>query len=395
VGLSAHFYRMHIAIDNAASGHAARIVRAIKLYLAQKRTEGGDKAVKEHWDRIWDGYVAFAHTFAILIQQVIYMVTHPPSLEERLKDLIKAKAPYGRYNHTRKKLGDTNINSLFPDPEGFLRALLKHGYIIPGQPDASPFFKLLEFRGGPMYHVFTEDEIKLWRDWTIELGELKLRQGGVARLRHRLTAIDPPLTEALSDDQLETWQAAAADHRIALWVEIAIAEIPRKERNPTPKEVQAIVDCIDARFKNWLGWSMIRAVTYIAARRNEGLEKVVLGFYDDETDGELPLAKWFERIRAAPNSAVPARAFLDSLGAALKNNPALLNADAPVRYAFESGIPGNDRRVARETLQAWVAAGCYLPNVPAGGVQGLRLDASLPEQESHPTGVVMGYGTVH
>ena len=33
VRLSSHFYRMHIAIDNAASGHGAQIVRAVKLYL--------------------------------------------------------------------------------------------------------------------------------------------------------------------------------------------------------------------------------------------------------------------------------------------------------------------------------------------------------------------------
>src|SRR5262249_1006208 len=92
IGLSAHFYRLHIAIDNAASGHAARIVRAIKLYLAQKRTEGGENAVQCHWRRIWDGYVAFAHTFAILIQQVIALVQDPYGREERLRDLIRAKA---------------------------------------------------------------------------------------------------------------------------------------------------------------------------------------------------------------------------------------------------------------------------------------------------------------
>src|SRR5262249_24277169 len=35
VGLSSHFHRMHIAIDNAASGHGAEIIRAVKLYLRQ------------------------------------------------------------------------------------------------------------------------------------------------------------------------------------------------------------------------------------------------------------------------------------------------------------------------------------------------------------------------
>jgi hypothetical protein len=37
VGLNSHFYRMHIAIDNASSGHAAGIFKAVKLYLRQVR----------------------------------------------------------------------------------------------------------------------------------------------------------------------------------------------------------------------------------------------------------------------------------------------------------------------------------------------------------------------
>ena len=52
VKLSSHFYRMHIAIDNAASGHGASIVRAVKLYLRQVRTEGGDR----RYNSIGSGY---------------------------------------------------------------------------------------------------------------------------------------------------------------------------------------------------------------------------------------------------------------------------------------------------------------------------------------------------
>ena len=29
-----------------------------------------------------------------------------------------------------------------------------------------------------MYHVFTEDEIKLWRDWIWELGEQEKKRSG-------------------------------------------------------------------------------------------------------------------------------------------------------------------------------------------------------------------------
>lgn len=54
------FYRLHVAIDNISAGHGAKAKEAIKLYLEQKDEEGGDKAVQEHWERIWRGYVTWA-----------------------------------------------------------------------------------------------------------------------------------------------------------------------------------------------------------------------------------------------------------------------------------------------------------------------------------------------
>jgi hypothetical protein len=99
-----------------------------------------------------------------------------------------------------------------------------------------------------MYHVFTEDEIKLWRDWIWELGEQEKKRSGAefAALKTRLNAIDPQLAGRLSDDDLDgllalrdrlealnpdlvrqlpdemllSWQQAAADYRIALWMEL-------------------------------------------------------------------------------------------------------------------------------------------------------------------------------
>ncbi|HEX7720870.1 MAG TPA: iron-containing redox enzyme family protein [Pyrinomonadaceae bacterium] len=55
-----HFYRLHVAIDNISAGHGAKAKEAIKLFLEQKDEEGGDKAVQEHWQRIWRGYVTWA-----------------------------------------------------------------------------------------------------------------------------------------------------------------------------------------------------------------------------------------------------------------------------------------------------------------------------------------------
>jgi hypothetical protein len=58
--INSHFYRMHVAIDNISAGHGALAKEAIKLYLEDKRNEGGEEAVQDAWQRIWNGYVTWA-----------------------------------------------------------------------------------------------------------------------------------------------------------------------------------------------------------------------------------------------------------------------------------------------------------------------------------------------
>jgi hypothetical protein len=69
-----------------------------------------------------------------------------------------------------KRLGDNFINNWFADPAGFMNELVSSGYIIPGDVEASPFFQLLR-PTGPMFRVFTDDEIRIWEDWTRALAD--------------------------------------------------------------------------------------------------------------------------------------------------------------------------------------------------------------------------------
>jgi hypothetical protein len=50
-----------------------------------------------------------------------------------------------------------------------MQALVDAGYIVPGNVAGSKFFSLLEFQSGPMFRVFTEQEIRLWKDWANSL----------------------------------------------------------------------------------------------------------------------------------------------------------------------------------------------------------------------------------
>ena len=407
--LNSHFYRMHIAIDNASSGHGAGILRAVKLYLRQIATEGGDQAVQEHWKRIWNGYVAFSHTFAILIRQVIAVIKKPLTLEERLVDLIRQKQPYAQYNHARRELGGVAINSLFDYPVELLQGLLDEGYIVPGEPDKSRLFKALEFRGGPMYKVFTDDEIKLWHDWCLELGRKQKDpvEDAVVALKDRLSTVDPHLARLVTTDRLKAWQEATSDHRILLWFEIASEEVTAKARagkirRNDKAQMQALgrqaIRHMDARFRNWLGWSMIRAATFVAAQQRAAFEGHPIALTDPTSKQTRTVAKWLEQIHDASNAVAPSRAFLRGLANLLKKQKTaeLMKPGTPWAYALKTMIPGNDGRRARDTMSAWSRAGYPLPHkIPKGTVKALRLDTSLTEEECHPTGVMIGFGTVH
>ncbi|MFF4834863.1 LodA/GoxA family CTQ-dependent oxidase [Streptomyces sp. NPDC001315] len=166
-GIDPQFFTMHIGIDNATEGHGAKARDAIVQYLEEIYNEGGDTAVQQQWQRIWNGYVAFATT-GTLGNDLADLLFNPPTPEARLIDLIARKAPFASRNHGTKMLGGTRLNDWFLDPSGLLEGLQDSGLVKPGDPENSPFFELTTFTG-PMYKVFTDPELDLWRQWTRSL----------------------------------------------------------------------------------------------------------------------------------------------------------------------------------------------------------------------------------
>ncbi|HEX8161469.1 MAG TPA: LodA/GoxA family CTQ-dependent oxidase [Pyrinomonadaceae bacterium] len=168
-GIDPLYYTLHVGIDNAASGHGAIARQAIETYLDQVREQQGEQAMRAAWKRIWNGYVAFG-TLGTLGQDIANAINKPESLHDQMIDMINRKAPYASLNHRKKTVGPNYINDWFLNPEGFLTELQKAGYIVAGQPDISPIFQLMSFNG-PMFHVFTDAEQQLWRDYVLSLGE--------------------------------------------------------------------------------------------------------------------------------------------------------------------------------------------------------------------------------
>ncbi len=166
-GLDPHFYEMHVAIDNAATGHGAMARRAIELYLEQTRAELGEAAMQAQWERVWNGYVAFATT-GTLADDMLKKRLHPPTSADKVTAMMAERAPRARVNHGQKRLAGKLINDLFADPAELMAALIDGGMILAGDPDNSPFFSLLT-PDGPMYKVFTDIEIETWRTWVRSL----------------------------------------------------------------------------------------------------------------------------------------------------------------------------------------------------------------------------------
>jgi hypothetical protein len=159
---------MHIGIDNAVNGHGQRAVDAVVLYLENLRRTAGEAAVQIAWRRIWNGYVAFG-SIGSFGQDLVDLITTGPSLREQMIAMIERKASFGSRNHQQHMVGPSRIDEWFADPEGFLDALLEHEWITAGDWHNGRIRALMDFETGPMYRVFTEDEIALWDAYTTGL----------------------------------------------------------------------------------------------------------------------------------------------------------------------------------------------------------------------------------
>ncbi|MET4329131.1 hypothetical protein ABIB80_004967 [Bradyrhizobium sp. i1.15.2] len=240
----------------------------MKIYLHNVMLHRGDEAVQAQWFCIWDGYVAYALTFVILMQQIIHVLREPRTIEDQLLQLISAKKIYGQYNHGTKKMGGAPINQFFNDPKAFLTGLIEHGYIVPGDPDGSRFFKLLEFKGA-MFRVFTEAEIKLWRDWVQdEAPSFKQRDRQRPKSLEERRVDEACRTKfkfvaQIAGERFGSLRQTASPRRVFLWLDgidkahragngSANGASPHKELD----QARAVI----TKYDTWLAWAMVRSV---------------------------------------------------------------------------------------------------------------------------------------
>eukprot|EP00163_Fabomonas_tropica_P017396 TRINITY_DN3091_c0_g2_i11.p1 TRINITY_DN3091_c0_g2~~TRINITY_DN3091_c0_g2_i11.p1 ORF type:complete len:355 (-),score=92.89 TRINITY_DN3091_c0_g2_i11:57-1121(-) len=169
-GIPSTFYSMHIAIDNAASGHGALAVKAVKLYMDQIRTMGGEEAVQAVWKRVWNGYITFT-LIGTLGDDLAKKIQQPSTLHQQMVDMIKRKAKYASKNHPGIMLGKYKLNDLFSDPELLLKTLASSPVVDSAKPADSYIVQIMSHFGDKMYGVFTPEEQELWLNWIESLSK--------------------------------------------------------------------------------------------------------------------------------------------------------------------------------------------------------------------------------
>lgn len=379
-GIDTHFYRMHVGIDNASNGHGAKARRAVELYLDKVANEtGSEDEVQRQWQRIWTGYVAFETTgslgedFVGLLQR---MRSRTP--ETDLLDLIERKKQYGQLNHGARKIGGQLINDLFEDPQELLNRLAgDRRFVIAGNPEQSNFFQRLTF-DGPMYKVFTDQEIDLWREWVLWLPSKPVRTAA---------PFDPCARPYGSTDQPQPAPAPAP----------LPTPIPGPTSPTIADEMALIIQTLKPEQIGSGGHARNKLIGPDPTAPEATTEQSVTWWFNQ------PIGSFMSALRNPVNKWI------------VPGNPTesrfvtqLLSGDDSMADAFgELGpIPGRARKaIAIE----WIEANCPLPQevkhqlaeslleVAVVSKTAFRLSAEskVTERARHPRGRILGIGSVH
>jgi len=157
LGIDAHYFQLHVTIDNAASGHGRRSLDSLRQLLPRHDAEA-------FYGRVRQGY------------RLNDLGTDTPSLiasfdlETELVAALDRKRVWGQCMHSdRCRLQGRTLNQWLAEPAGmapFLRALQAQGWVRRGDdPARSRFWALIDGPVAAMFGVFDAYEKQLWHDW--------------------------------------------------------------------------------------------------------------------------------------------------------------------------------------------------------------------------------------
>ena len=190
LGINPYYFLIHIAIDNADSGHAAMATHTVTRYLDMVRATEGEAALELAWKRVQVGYtlsqtLGGSHSHEQEISSSVPMSpgfainTSTPldPLSARVIDIFKAKASVSHQFHcqSRVKIGGQPLDKwLAPSmwthehPRHhveLLKALSQaKPWIYPGASNRSLLVRELSWKGR-MFGAFTYEEVDALTVW--------------------------------------------------------------------------------------------------------------------------------------------------------------------------------------------------------------------------------------
>lgn len=188
LGINPYYFLIHIAIDNADSGHTAMAMHTVTRYLDMIRATEGDAALEQAWKRVQIGYTlsqtlgsSHVHDKAVASSAVSRSFadtdTQVDRLGARLIDIFKAKASVSHQFHcqSRVRIGGQRLaewlapnNWTHSHPQQHLKLLKALSqtkpWIYPGASGKSLLVRELSWEGR-MFGAFTHDEVIVLTEW--------------------------------------------------------------------------------------------------------------------------------------------------------------------------------------------------------------------------------------
>lgn len=204
LGIDPHYFRLHITIDNASTGHACKAVQALLQHWPENNQETFYRRVARGY-RLNDLGLGAADIAAGF------------DLEQQLLQAFERKRSFGSHMHSDYcRLEGRTVNQWLAAPgniPAFFAALQRKGWIKRGQsPADSRFWQLVEGPAAVMFGVFSPYEKQLLHDW-IAAGWRPAHRPRKAAQAVAGVAADEALAPSMSLDQLIA-QMAGARHAL-------------------------------------------------------------------------------------------------------------------------------------------------------------------------------------
>ncbi|MBS0265140.1 MAG: iron-containing redox enzyme family protein [Planctomycetes bacterium] len=167
-GAATRFLDLH-QLETSFQAPANMAVEIVERFMDSCADEPGDFG-EELWSRIRRGFLAGWSDSSEAMDRAVRLARAPRSSpREKMLELISRKARHAFGYHQESLLEGRSIddwmNPEHLDAPKFLDALARSRFVTPGNAKGSYFFKrLVEFRG-PMFRIFSPDELQVITEW--------------------------------------------------------------------------------------------------------------------------------------------------------------------------------------------------------------------------------------